>query len=201
MFTAQELDRINVAAIAKNMTFDEVIKVINLSKVNDSPVLKKEDIVRLLDQRIVLQPCDIHAIDLDVERVFINSGYLEFLCSDPSVVNVETAVEVYEIVKDSTLAQIFSSFDVELGSLCLTHHQIKQFIAHNVNYLSTMPNSTFFLFKIAEHEPASIDNLCVVNIRMSPWESSHLASYHCTLFDSERIFESHGYRMVLPKNK
>jgi hypothetical protein len=39
----------------------------------------------------------------------------------------KTAVQVYEIVKDSTFQDLFGGFGVAFDSLALTHAQIKQF--------------------------------------------------------------------------
>lgn len=56
-------------------------------------------------------------------------------------------VNVYEMAKDATFAQAFSSLGNNLDRLCLSQHQIKQFCRQHRQWLRTDGYTTFFLFK------------------------------------------------------
>jgi hypothetical protein len=59
-----------------------------------------------------------------------------------------TPVQVYEIVKDVAYAQMFGSLSSDdLRKLCLTQHQIENFVRKYRNWLRTDGYATFFLFK------------------------------------------------------
>ena len=62
----------------------------------------------------------------------------------------ETAVQVYEMVRNSTFQGLFNGFGVALDSLALTQAQIKQFVKQYVDRLKKGGNGTFFLFKIGD---------------------------------------------------
>ena len=59
----------------------------------------------------------------------------------------ETAVDVYEMVKDATFSQMFRKLNVDARKLCLTQHQIKNFVKKHRNCLRTDGYATFFLFE------------------------------------------------------
>jgi hypothetical protein len=59
----------------------------------------------------------------------------------------KNAVQVYEMVRDSTFEELFGGFGVALDALTLTQSQIKQFVKHNRDWLKKGGNGTFFLFK------------------------------------------------------
>ena len=59
----------------------------------------------------------------------------------------ETAVDVYEMVKDATFSQMFRKLNVDARKLCLTQHQIKNFVKKHRNWLRTDGYATFFLFE------------------------------------------------------
>jgi len=60
----------------------------------------------------------------------------------------ETAVQVYEMVRNSSFQELFGGFGVPLDSLALTQAQIKQFAKLYPNRLKKGGNGTFFLFKV-----------------------------------------------------
>ena len=61
---------------------------------------------------------------------------------------VATAVQVFEMTKDGTFAQIFGGFGENLDRLCLSQDQIVSFCRDQANWLRTDGYGTFFLFKV-----------------------------------------------------
>ena len=59
----------------------------------------------------------------------------------------KNAVQVYEMVRDSTFEELFGGFGVALDALTLTQSQIKQFVKYNRDWLKKGGNGPFFLFK------------------------------------------------------
>ena len=59
-------------------------------------------------------------------------------------------VQVHEMIKDVTFAQIFGGLSDNLDSLCLTQAQIIQFVKKHYKWLRTDGDGTFFLFKVNE---------------------------------------------------
>ncbi len=62
----------------------------------------------------------------------------------------EQAVDVHELVKDGTFAQMFGSLGTDLDKLCLTQAQIKNFCKKHPNWLRKDGYATFFLFKVED---------------------------------------------------
>ncbi len=56
-------------------------------------------------------------------------------------------VYVYELLKSATTFQMFSSLAEDLNPLCLTQHQILNFISKYRHWLSAEHGETFFLFE------------------------------------------------------
>jgi hypothetical protein len=59
----------------------------------------------------------------------------------------EISVEVFEMVKDGTFAQIFGSFGKNLDRLCLREGQIIYFMKNHGKWFGTDKPSAFFLLK------------------------------------------------------
>lgn len=62
-----------------------------------------------------------------------------------------TPVRVYEMAKDATFLQMFGSLNADVKKLCLTQHQIKNFVKRHRNWLRTDGYGTFFLFESRSH--------------------------------------------------
>lgn len=62
----------------------------------------------------------------------------------------KTPVRIYEMVKDSTLLELFGDFGIALDSLALTQGQIKQFARNQRNWLKKGGNGTFFLCRASD---------------------------------------------------
>jgi hypothetical protein len=82
----------------------------------------------------------------DVFR-YIDSNFKHWRCDVAAPATNKNAVQVYEIVRDSTFEELFGGFGVALDALSLTQSQIKQFVKHNRDWLKQGGNGTFFLFK------------------------------------------------------
>jgi hypothetical protein len=117
---------------------------------------KKENLITLLlskGESILIDACDGKEILADAKDVFksgIDSDFKNWNTNKPGKNTEETAVQVHEIVKDSTFAQMFGSFGTDLDKLCLTQSQIKNFCKKNPNWLRTDGYATFFLFKVGD---------------------------------------------------
>ena len=80
----------------------------------------------------------------DVFR-YVDSDFKRESCKITGPPTKETAVHVYEMVRDSTLKELFGGFGLELDSLALTQAQIKQFATRQRDWLKKGGNGTFFL--------------------------------------------------------
>ena len=59
----------------------------------------------------------------------------------------KTPIQVFEITKDATSAEMFDSLSSDKKKLCLTQHQIKNFVRKHRNWLRTDGYATSFLFE------------------------------------------------------
>jgi hypothetical protein len=66
----------------------------------------------------------------------------------PGKPTVETNVQVFEMIKDGTFAQIFGGFGENLDRLCLSQDQIMEFVENHTKWLRADGYGTFFLFKV-----------------------------------------------------
>lgn len=117
-------------------------------------ISKKENSTTLLfskGESIIIDACKGKETLADAKDVFksgINSDFKNWNTNKPSKNTEETAVQVHEIVKDSTFVQMFGSLGTDLDKLCLTQSQIKNFCKKHSNWLRTDGYATFFLFKV-----------------------------------------------------
>jgi hypothetical protein len=103
-------------------------------------------------KRLVINATDGHetlASATDVFR-YIDSNFRRWNCSTVGPPTEETAVQVHEMVSDSTFQEMFNSFGVTVGRLALSQAQIKQFAARYPDWLKKGGNGTFFLFKTGD---------------------------------------------------
>ena len=102
-------------------------------------------------ENIVIGPTDGKDIIAKAKDLF--TGWI-----DPDFVNYgtnveckptkEVSVQVFEMIKDGTFAQIFGGFGENLDRLCLTQVQIIFFVRNHAKWLRTDGYGTFFLFKV-----------------------------------------------------
>jgi hypothetical protein len=78
---------------------------------------------------------------------YIDSNFEHWNCNTVGPATKETAVQVHQIVRDSTFQEMFGSFGVTVDCLALTQSQIKQFAKRYPDWLKKGGNGTFFLFK------------------------------------------------------
>ncbi len=68
----------------------------------------------------------------------------------PEELTGETAVVVYEVVRDANFVKMFDSLVVDFDKMCFTKHQIKIFCRKYPNCLRTDGYATFFPLKMKE---------------------------------------------------
>ncbi len=102
----------------------------------------------------------------------------------------ETAIEVYEMAKDATFAQMFGSLSNDLDKLCLTQSQILNFIAKHRPHLRKDGHETFFLFK-------SNNQFFVANVRFTVGD---LLNVYVFRFEVDFVWEAGlRLRVVVPQ--
>ncbi|MFM7088394.1 MAG: hypothetical protein ACKOW9_02600, partial [Candidatus Paceibacterota bacterium] len=80
----------------------------------------------------------------------IDGDFKNWGTNKPGVATKEQAVDVHELVKDGTFAQMFGSLGTDLDKLCLTQSQIKNFCKKHPQWLRQNGSATFFLFKVED---------------------------------------------------
>lgn len=103
---------------------------------------------------IILSPCDGSGKLLEAKEVFTagiyypNPDFAKSIIDKNQVIKTKkTKVRVYEVIKNSTLAQMFGCFETEIERLCLTQHQIKKFCKNHSKWLEYSCMANFFVFK------------------------------------------------------
>lgn len=114
---------------------------------------KENQILRLLSkgQSIIIDACDGTETLANARDVFpsgIDPDLKRWGTDKAGRATEETAIQVHEMIKDATYAQMFGSLGTDLDKLCLTQHQIKNFCKKNPNWLRQDGYATFFLFKV-----------------------------------------------------
>jgi hypothetical protein len=79
---------------------------------------------------------------------YIDSNFKNWACDVVGQGTEETPVQVYEMVENITLHEMFDGFEVEADHLSLTQAQIKEFVKRYPDWLKKGGNGTFFLFKV-----------------------------------------------------
>ena len=100
---------------------------------------------------IVIVPTDGSRLIADADDVFpgyIDSDFVNYKTNIPGQPTKETPVQVFEMIKDGTFAQIFGGFGENLDRLCLSQYQIIRFVKDYEKWLRADGYGTFFLFKV-----------------------------------------------------
>ena len=110
------------------------------------------NILRLLSGSavIIIASCDGTKTLAQAKKTFpsgIDFDFKNWKLDKQGLATEETSVQVYELAKDASFAQMFGSQGADLDKLCLTQHQIKTFCEEYPNWLRTDGHGTFFLFK------------------------------------------------------
>ena len=102
------------------------------------------------DEALVLDSADGQETLCQATDVFryIDHNFERWNCNVVGPPSKETAVHVYEMIRNSTFQELFGGFGTPLDSLALTQAQIKQFAKHYRVWLQEGGNGTFFLFKV-----------------------------------------------------
>jgi hypothetical protein len=101
------------------------------------------------EEALVLDPTDGHETLGQATDVFryIDHNFGRWNCNVVGPPTKETAVRVFEMIRNSTFQELFGGFGAALDSLALTQGQIKQFAKCHRDWLQEGGNGTFFLFK------------------------------------------------------
>lgn len=113
------------------------------------------NILRLLSasETIPIAPCTGLETLAQAKKTFpsgIDSDFKNWKLDVSAEATEETQVQVHEMVKDATFAQMFGSLGNDLDKLCMTQHQIKTFCEQHSTWLRTEGYGTFFLFKVED---------------------------------------------------
>lgn len=100
-------------------------------------------------EALMLDALDGKEILAEANDVFayIDSDFKNWRTDECGEATKETAVDVHEMVKDATFAQMFCSLSDDASKLCLTQAQIKNFVVKHRDWLRKDGYATFFLFK------------------------------------------------------
>jgi hypothetical protein len=103
------------------------------------------------DEALVLDPADGQETLCQATDVFryIDHNFERWNCNVVGPPSKETAVHVYEMIRNSTFQELFGGFGTPLDSLALTQAQIKQFAKHYRVWLQEGGNGTFFCLRSA----------------------------------------------------
>lgn len=111
---------------------------------------KTNSFLRLISgEPIILGPTCGSKVIADAAGLFtagIDKNFRDWKTDKPCAVTGETPILVYEMVRDATPRQMFDSLSPDLDSLCLTQHQIIDYVEIHRGRLSD-EHAAFFLFK------------------------------------------------------
>lgn len=108
---------------------------------------------------LILDAVDGTEILVDAKDVFtrIDGDFEHWGANEKEPATGKTPIVVYEMNRDATFVQMFSELGVDRGKLCLTQHQIKNFVKKFPGWLCKDGHMTFFPLK-------SKDNFFVVGV-------------------------------------
>ncbi|MEK7572239.1 MAG: hypothetical protein AAB493_00010 [Patescibacteria group bacterium] len=161
--TAQDFAGLQVDQLQKlrngNMTFEQVKWFNNLTFEQREALMGKQPetvlYLKLLSgaETLMLDVLDGKETLATAKEVFpsgIDGDFKNWGINKAGIITKETVVDVHELVKDGTFAQMFGSLGTDLDKLCLTQHQIKNFCKKHPNWLRKDGYVTFFLFKVED---------------------------------------------------
>jgi hypothetical protein len=139
-----------------NMTYEQAYWWNNISYEQREQLMgkqpQKEAILKLISgaEELKLDAVDGTRTIANSKGVFsyIDPDFKGYGVNEKSVDTKETQIEVYELTKDANFAKIYGSTGREMDTMCVTQHQILNFIAKHRNWLRTEGYGTFFLFKM-----------------------------------------------------
>ncbi|OIP55793.1 hypothetical protein COU24_00050 [Candidatus Kuenenbacteria bacterium CG10_big_fil_rev_8_21_14_0_10_39_14] len=105
-------------------------------------------------ERLILDACDGKRTIVTAKKFFatglLDPNFRKWGTNKTSKPTPETDVLVYEMERNATFAQIFSSLGDDINQLCFTQHQIINFIEKHSSWLRIKGDGIFFLFKVGD---------------------------------------------------
>jgi hypothetical protein len=104
-------------------------------------------------ETIVIAPTDGHETIAQAGDLFtgwVDGDFQRYGTNVPSEPTKDTPVQVFEMIKNGTFAQIFGGFGENLDRLCLSQAQIISFVQNHAKWLRADGYGTFFLFKVGD---------------------------------------------------
>lgn len=139
----------NIYQLAKPEGREKLEEIARLI-VNKTEKARKQ-ILRLIsgDEIITINECDGSKFLAKATDVFgfIDSDLKNWSTDKPGKATGKTPSQVYEMVEDAIFIKIFGSLSSDVKALCLTQHQIVDFVINNRKWLQTGGYATFFLFE------------------------------------------------------
>ena len=118
-------------------------------------IKKQSQVLKLISgtETLMLDALDGKETLATAKEVFpsgIDGDFKNWGTNKAGIATKEQAVDVHELVKDGTFAQMFGSLGTDLDKLCLTQAQIKNFCKKHPNWLRKDGHATLFLFKVED---------------------------------------------------
>ncbi len=142
---------------------------------------QKNEFLKLIsgNEMLVLDSVDGTETLANATDVFfwIDADFKNWGTDEKGQATEKTPVAVYEMKKDATFSQMFSSISSDVRKLFLTQAQIKNFVKKFRNWLRTDGWATFFLFEannkfFVAHVPVRTDGS--LHVRVYRLEDSHV---------------------------
>jgi len=161
--TAQDFAGLQIDQLQKlrngNITYEQVKWFNNLSYEQRQQLMGKQPekaaILKCISeaQEIFIETCDGTQTIATAKETFksgIDGDFKNWGTNKLGNSTQKTSVQVHELVKDATFAQMFGSLETDLDKLCLSQHQIKLFCEVHKDWLHKDGYAIFFLFKVDE---------------------------------------------------
>lgn len=147
------------------------------------------------DGKIVIPETSGRETMADAQSIFtahLDSDFENCKIGGPSDKRPATPVRVFELVRNATWKNMFSSLSEDLGELALTGHQIREFCEKHKIWLHQGGHWTFFLLK-------EEDQFFVVRVRVYN-SGGHLCA-NVDALENIGIWQAAGncYRVVVPQ--
>jgi hypothetical protein len=148
---------------------------------------------RLLhDKDIIIRATNGDERFTNAERIFtgqLHPDFKKWRCGESLSSARQTRVQIFEMVENGTLNDLYRSPAIELDSLCLTESQIIEFVRSHHMWLRRRGFATFFLFKNgSEFLVARIQYVSHGYLYAKPYRLSH-----------DKVWDAkYQHRFVLP---
>ena len=200
--TAQDFAGLQIDQLSKlrngNITFEQVKWFNNLTFEQREALMGKQPekvlYLKLLSgaETLMLDALDGKETLATAKETFpsgIDGDFKNWGTNKPGIATKEQAVDVHELVKDGTFAQMFGSLGTDLDKLCLTQAQIKNFCKKHPQWLRQNGYATFFLFKVEDQFFVANVNVDSGGLRVDVFR-----------FGSDRVWNTESsHRVVVPQ--